>query len=190
MNANFGGFMKEIVRKCRLNKWSRNFERRRGPKFRLLSFQEFEMPIHTRFPEHVKNMALAVLVKARSVIKGEPDRHLTAKDFDEHMLRASGEMQRRQSKAKSFAEYMSGVDELYNVHHAIEQADLTDLTSPAVKMEVQAFFNMHRNGTISPAILFIRHKKRPQLKRIELTLWDPETGDIDEEALVELWSDR
>src|SRR5579863_10208031 len=128
------------------------------------------MPIHAKFADHVRNAAFAAWFNAKARVKGT-GREYTVADIDDYLLDHSGETDRRQSTVGDEAGFLSRVYELVKENPpALQPADRTTLTSDLTRNMVRTFFSVNAQGNSLPKAYFIRHKNRPQLKRVELVL--------------------
>jgi hypothetical protein len=146
------------------------------------------MPVHVTFAQHVKNAAFAALFYAKAKIKGDNRMAYSARELNESQLRRSLEEERRQSSAKNVIDYRVALSKFANeTPAAIDGANLTELISSSKLGLVEIFFSMNAENHSTPNVYFIRHKKRNELKRVELCLCDPGTGQA--EVIAELWTD-
>jgi hypothetical protein len=146
------------------------------------------MPIHVTFAQHVRNAAFAALFNARAKIKGDNRVPLVAKEIDEVQLSRSGEERRRQSSVKDTLNYMVAMTNFANENPpAIDMPNFMDLTKGEKMAMVENFFATNAGSSGVPQVYFIRHKKRSQLKRVELCLYETISGDA--EMVAALWLD-
>jgi hypothetical protein len=147
------------------------------------------MPIHVTFAQHVKNAAFAALFNAKAKIKGDNRMTYSAMELDATQLRMSGEKRRRESWVGDMTKYIPAMNNLANeTPTAIDSSNMRELTSGDKLNMVQTFFATNNNWNLAtPRVYFIRHKKRNQLKRVELCRCDPITDQA--EVFAALWTD-
>jgi hypothetical protein len=146
------------------------------------------MPIHVTFAQHVKNAAFAALFNAKAKIKGDNRMTYSAKDLDAFQLRVSGEERRRESSVDDVMKYMVAMTNLaMELPTVIDGPNFLELTSGDKLTLVQTFFATNAGNLATPKVYFIRHKKRSQLKRVELCLCDPTSDYVD--VIAALWTD-
>jgi len=147
------------------------------------------MPIHVTFAQQVKNAAFAALFNAKAKIKGDNRMTYSARELDDTQLRLSGEEGRRQTSVKNMINYMVALTNFaMETPTAIDMPNFIELTSGDNLAMIEKFFAMNAGNSAVPKVYFIRHKKRSQLKRLELCLCDEITDQA--EVIAALWTDR